>query len=376
MVVKSTYMNDIDTNTMSNATRCFDTTLLNVYGPNYFAASCFPDSFRVEWVKSCGIALQINETDLWHHLTLLQPERVSQTPQSTVRERALAYLSESVVHSSMWTRVSDALGTTNARNVDYASLKDELTHIRLAGGVDYLALHQLFCNTKGKSLSLKLTAAQNKKLRPLFECDEHLAALVYAYQKTHVINSSSAAFVDNAYESNPETYLPERTGRYFKIWSRLNAKERDERKSEAVLYAIASECVAKGSPPLAQNISLPALYEQKMSIFNDVGDTWWQKRWSAKSGIFTALPEVATIKPSTDNDMDALISLTSKVTLRNAKQQVILQDILYILACVAASRTSRTRQEVLRRCIQEYGEALSTSMENTLLRAIDKVFLV
>ena len=143
-----------------------------------------------------------------------------------------------------------------------------------------------------------------------------------------------------------------------------------------MLYAIASECVAKGSPPLAQNISLPALYEQKMSIFNDVGDTWWQKRWSAKSGIFTALPEVATIKPSTDNDMDALISLTSKVTLRNAKQQVILQDILYILACVAASRTSRTRQEVLRRCIQEYGEALSTSMENTLLRAIDKVFLV
>ena len=135
LVVKSTYMNDIDTNTMSNATRCFDTTLLNVYGPNYFAASCFPDSFRVEWVKSCGIALQINETDLWHHLTLLQPERVSQTPQSTVRERALAYLSESVVHSSMWTRVSDALGTTNARNVDYASLKDELTHIRLAGGV-------------------------------------------------------------------------------------------------------------------------------------------------------------------------------------------------------------------------------------------------
>lgn len=361
---------------MSSA-RCHLPELLNAYGVNYFTATIFDDSYREEWLIRTGRSLDFTESDILRHLALLRTDNSTTTTphDASTRDELLRYISTHPMHASTWQKLT-AYFLHNDRTVytTFAEVKQDMFDLRLAGAVDYYTIfREVFGHTCNglKQMTFKMTSAQLKQIRMLFECDRRLADLVYAY-RTHGLGLANTKHDTSDHQHHTtmnddvplDTHtLPSRTGRYYKIWSRLTLKEKDERMCEYRLYTVANMALNESGGELRTFLSY---WEEVCALEVD-----WQKLWSSKLGMF-----IQQESKSVDNS--SRIDATTKRHQRS-KQVTdlhdVMSDMLLILACVASSRQPRRRQDVLQECMRQYSVFVPHAVQTQLLKAIDKLYL-
>lgn len=366
--------------------------LLRIYGTNYFAdtpTKQYPNAYREGFLIKIGKALGIAESEIEDHvLSLSSTEHTKKSSGSCAKALLEDYLSTHVVHKDIWSRLTRFFVQKDKTAFEQGTLtavKEELVNLRVQGGVDYYTiLRDVYDTVPMKQLQMKLTAAQLKNTRMLFECDRELAGLYHAFKKeklslggaraaaeVDVLASSLSTLTLPKKDAMPDTFC--RTGRYFKSWSRLSAKEKDERICEYILYEATRNEDDKYD-------SFGALYDAIEARANAAG-VQWSKLWCVKDGVLWDHASDVNAQKETEtaakkaNMMQAASAKRVLRSQQNSDVRAVLTDLLYVLVCVGASRRPRTRQQVLNECVSQYVVPVPIVVQDQLLKIIDKIYL-
>lgn len=371
--------------------------LLDTYGYNPYFSETFDDAARQDWMMIMAHCLSISEDKYMVHARLLDNEsHVLQTEEmKDMVKKCLAYMSTSPLHTDKWTVLVDLaqrltkLSPRQAQSTEeFTQLKQMATEWKIATGIDYIKLYATLYDTSLTSLpTIKLTAIQLQELTPIYTSDMALAIMWRNMNMSQVCESTinplkvhssmSLSLYDDITQDIP------RRGRYSKVWSRLNGREMNERKHEAVLYLMATH----GQRP--DTTVLKEIMDELDAA--DTANIWrWSKAWDSKAGllILNRLYNPVITKWCDGGESgqlhqeDEVIKIEkdrhvkqNMVEQRDANHTRIMAPLTAITIALLAERVGYTRDELYNQVLKEIGMPLQKNTKTQLLRLIDKVLM-
>lgn len=372
--------------------------LLDTYGYNPYLSETFDDAARQDWMMIMAHCLSISEDKYMVHARLV--EERTEIDTTDYRRLITEHISTSPHHVEKWTILVDlasrliGLSLRQAQSAEeFAQLKKLATDWKITTGIDYINIYATLNEKPAAFLPvIKLTALQLQEVTPMYTSDMTLAILWRKMNMSQIsdftinplkVHSSMSQLLCDDMKGNTDSQFDiPRRGRYSKVWSRLNGREMNERKHEAILYLMASH------RQYPDTILLRHIIDELDAA--ESASVWrWSKAWDSKGGLLMInklyTPVVTKWCKGDDSRLqqkDDIIEVEKDrsvkqimVEQRDANHTRIMAPLTAITIALLSERVAYTRDELYNQVLKEVSMPLQKNTKTQLYRLIDKVLM-